>query len=351
MSHVDDLLKQVLDCTSAPEVAAEARRRRDLVKRAARTLPGVLRTYDAGSVGHFTVRAPVRDADCGVVLDRSVYSTLGPDSAAKEGPRPTAAAMKRHLRAASLLDEFDDLAIFHRDRALEVHFNDPLVDHNDADPHVDLIVALSRRAGGLWIPKSMNGSAPSWDASDPEAHTAAFRPADENLKRTRRRAVRLGKVWNARFTEWRFSSFNIAAFGIHALTEPTGVARALLTLLAWAADDMNAHRTADPAGVSGPITLPSSTTRAQAAERLRRAHDRMQDAIDAETEDAAREELNVLFPDHIEPPEGEATERAALADALRSRRGVEVSNRGRLVPTRASRPRHPVPDTRSWRAG
>ncbi|HUB36249.1 MAG TPA: hypothetical protein VL972_05450 [Solirubrobacteraceae bacterium] len=61
------------------DVLSETKDRRNLVKRHARSFPGVLKSFDSGSVAHGTVNKPVSDADCGVVLDRRTYPELGPD--------------------------------------------------------------------------------------------------------------------------------------------------------------------------------------------------------------------------------------------------------------------------------
>jgi hypothetical protein len=90
----------------APEdtVIKEARERRDTSKAAGESFPGALRSYNSGSLAHGTANCPVHqrdkglDADCGVVLDRRAYPTLGPDGGCPEF-RGTSVAAGDHQAA------------------------------------------------------------------------------------------------------------------------------------------------------------------------------------------------------------------------------------------------------------
>jgi hypothetical protein len=72
----------------APEDVAlkEARERRDATRDVADKFGSTNRSFASGSLAHRTANCPVHqrdvglDADCGIVLDRRAYPTLGPDS-------------------------------------------------------------------------------------------------------------------------------------------------------------------------------------------------------------------------------------------------------------------------------
>ena len=61
------------------DVLKEAKERRNLVTKRARSFDGALKSFNSGSVAHGTVNKPVSDADAGIVLDRRTYPELGPD--------------------------------------------------------------------------------------------------------------------------------------------------------------------------------------------------------------------------------------------------------------------------------
>lgn len=319
---LEDILKQL-----APddEVLSEARDRRDLVIRHAKKFPGVRdEAFNSGSVAHGSVTGEVSDADCGVVLNRSIYPWLGPDGD-DDGPKAVAEDMREHLRESAIIEDYEDARFYVDNRAVRVEFNDPFDD--DQDPSVDLILGLERKdAPGLWIPKGMRGSAPSWDASDPEAHTRLFLPDEKALRRTRVRVTRLGKAWNNRFTNWRFSSFNLASLAYWGIEVTMPVDEALAQFFAFSASDL-AHRTFDPAEVSGPIKLP--VLKEQAIKRIEKTARLAQEAYEADSEDAARDALAKLFPSFVQPASAGARSHA-IAKALRS--GITVgSTHGRLA--------------------
>ena len=140
------------------DTLSAARSRRDEVLKAARKYPGTLRTYISGSIAHRTANQDT-DADCGVVLDRRSYPKLGPDGEG-EGPNQIVEDVREFLRDR-LKEDFPNIRFRVTKRAIKISFNEPLED--GSDPSVDLVVALTRKGRGLWIP---NNESQGWDASD-----------------------------------------------------------------------------------------------------------------------------------------------------------------------------------------
>jgi hypothetical protein len=204
-------------------------------------------------------------------------------------------------------------------RAIKITFHEPLAE--GSDPSVDLIVALTRKAGALWIP---NLNRERWDASDPECHTKLLTAEPASLRRLRARVIRLAKAWNKQFANPGLCSFNIAVLALHAVKEGMEVPSGLAEFFAYAGRDLAKRLTPDPAGVSGSIkTLVDRDT---VVGRLNRAAERMRTALDHDNdENAAREALAELFWVHVHPPKG-STSKAAYAAALRQgNAGVTVS--------------------------
>lgn len=162
-SILDDILR---DTVPGGEILEAVRERRDNVLGTAISYSGALRTYTSGSVAHRTANDDT-DADCGVVLDRRHYPNLGPDGG-NEGPAEIVEALRTHLRE-ELKADHPDIAFRLSKRAIRATLNEPLSD--GTDPTVDLILALTRKEGALWIP---NLERPGWDASDPECHTSDY---------------------------------------------------------------------------------------------------------------------------------------------------------------------------------
>lgn len=310
---------RILDQEARPRLAPDdealqaARDRRDLVLSCARRFRGALRTYTSGSVAHKTVNDPVKDADCGLVLDRRTHSDLGPDGN-NTGPLATAEELRDFLRDETWLREVYRHARLRVDRrAIKITVHEPI---NEQDPSIDLIMAVERRNGpGLWIPKAMRTSNPSWSASHPERHTELFRPDDRELRRTRAQVVRFAKAWNARFSQPGFSSFNLSAFAYWGIDQAADMGPTLRRYFEFACRDLKRSLTDDPADVSGPIPV-MADTKEEALNRLRKARDLAVQADEATTEDEAREALNNLLPDQVDPPSHRA-EADRLARELR----------------------------------
>ena len=286
-----------------------ARSRREEVLAAARSYPGALRTYKSGSIAHRTANHDT-DADCGVVLDRRSYPSLGPDGDG-EAPNRIVEDVREFLRER-LKEDHPDIRFRVTKRAIQVSFSEPLDD--GTDPSVDLIVALTRRdEEGLWIP---NNETRDWDASHPEHHTKVLTDDPAGLRRIRARVIRLAKGWNTQFTQPGLCSFNIEALALSAVAEEHDVPDGLAELFRFAASDLKRRLTPDPAGVSRPIKL--LMDRDVVVGRLERAARRMSDALDNDDDkDKVQEAMAGLYPEYISPPVG-STSKEAIASALRS---------------------------------
>ncbi len=318
---LDDVRAQI-----APDdrVLKAARDRLAAVRAAGEAFKGVRRSFRSGSVAHYTANDPVKDADCGAVLDRTVYRDLGPDGA-DVGPREIVEAMRQHLRVI-LVDDFPKISFRLTKRAIKVSFGDPVLD--EQDPTADLIVALTRRdKPGLWIP---NLRSDEWDASDPEAHTRLLEDGYEATGHVLQRAVRLVKAWNGRFSEPALSSFNIEALGLEAITGKMRLAEAVQKLVDHGATSLAKANTMDPARVSGRIRLLAD--REIAVKRLSSAAGHLATAIAAgDAEKAARIALAEVFPDYVTPSAG-VPSKAALAAALSAGgSAVRVGQGGRIT--------------------
>ncbi len=324
MSAADTILDEVR-AQIAPDdrVLKAARERLASVRQAAAGFKGSKRTFRSGSVAHMTANDPVDDADGGMVLDRTVYTSLGPDGD-DVGPEEIVEKVRQHLRE-KLADRFPKIGFRLTKRAIKISFGEPVLD--DQDPTVDLIVALTRRdKPGLWIPQlKKNG----WDASHPEAHTELLEDGYETTGHVLQRAVRLVKVWNRHFSEPALSSFNIEALGLAAIAEKMSLAVATAKLFRHGSASLAEANTKDPAGVSGSIRI--LIDRDVAVRRLGGAAHHCDAAIEAgDDEEAAKTELAEVFPDHVQVPPG-VLSKAALAAALTSgAERVRVGQSGRV---------------------
>ncbi len=142
-----------------------------------------------------------------------------------------------------MLDKYPDATFHVQDRAITMIPNQPLLEGQD--PRVDLILGLDRQgADGIWIPKAMRSSTPGWSPSHPEKHTELFLPPDKAVRATRARATRFGKVWNNRFREPYYSSFNLAAFAYWHLDEAMSLSEGLATYFREAHASLSASQKA-----------------------------------------------------------------------------------------------------------
>ena len=339
MGYTQQVIDEVREkLAPSDETLSAARERRDAVLDAASKYPGTLRTYISGSIAH-RVANDDTDADCGVVLDRRTYPELGPDGEGV-GPKDIVDSVREFVRK-EIKDDYPDVSFRVTKRAIKVSFNDPL--EGGTDPTVDLIVALNRKDGALWIP---NRDTLSWDASDPECHTRLLTAEPATLRRTRARVIRLAKGWNKQYTEPGLSGFNISALALKAVQPGVGVAEALAAFYEFAAADLAEHRTPDPAGVSGPIKV--LIKRETMVKRLGYAAQGLRQALDNDDdEETVRDALADVYHLYVERPPGRSS-RGALADALRTgNAGVGVVSGGLALRTVSAEARA-IKTTRSF---
>lgn len=338
---LDDVRAQL-----APDdaVLKEARKRRDIVRDAAESFEGVLKTYVSGSLAHGTANCPIHqrdkglDADCGVVLDRRVHSSVGPDSPLNQGPDKLVDRVLFHIRP-QLQALYPRAELTVTKRAILVELHEPL--SGGEDPTVDLVVGLRRQGGGLWIP---NTEQHRWDPSDPETHTELLTAEPQSLRVTRARAIRLAKAENKRLDpghEPPLCSFNLEAFGL-MFVEPGGaIPASLLSMFEHGAADLRRRLTPDPAGLSKPIKV---ADRNYAVDRLDHAADQLRQAIDNDDDEwRVRIHLNRLWPDFVASRPGVET-KARTAARLQAGKRLSVTATGGLSATAGT----PLKSTRAF---
>jgi hypothetical protein len=334
-SVLDDILRTI---APGDDTLDAVQNRRDEVLGLVAPYPGALRTYASGSIAHRTANDDT-DADGGVVLNQRWYHELGPDGD-DEGPIDMVENMRAYLRDA-LKDAHPRIAFRLSKRAIRVTYKEPLAD--ETDPTVDLIVALTRKDGALWIP---NLDRPGWDPSDPECHARLMTADPATLRRTGVKIVRLAKAWNRQYTQPGLSPFNITALALACITEGMGVATGLAELFTYAAKDLKQRLTPDPANVSPPIKV--LIDRNSVVLRLEQASQRMEEALAHDDDEmAVREALSSIYWEYVQPPAG-STSKAAFANILRSgNSGVSIS--GGLI--MANPNAHPLKTTRAYGSG
>jgi hypothetical protein len=310
--HANDVLEEIRqEISAADDDLKEARKRRDLVLKAAASFPGTLRTFKSGSVAHGNVNNPVNDADGGMVLDRRVHVELGPDGDGAEGPAEIVDDVRQHVMGI-VRETYPNARSRLIKRAILIRFNEPNTD--GVDPSVDHVVALTRKdADGLWIP---NRDKDGWDASHPEEHTRLLTADGKRLRVHRARVIRLAKAAIKHDSTPALISFNVEALALAQITEVKALAESLLLFFDTAASSIKSGLTEDPAGVSGKIKLPDGMTRERSAKRLRHFADKVQEAIDHGDNRAAVEAaLAELYPDQL--PAAQRSAKAHVADAIR----------------------------------
>lgn len=328
MTYFDELLDHLLGQVQVVETTiTEAKSRRTAVLDAAASFGGVLRTYRSGSLAYGTAITPPPnkatdkgvDGDGGAILNRNIWTMLGPDADQADGPRDVVRQMQDHIRPILRQTYGDDLTVGSTvKRAILVKFNAPL--DTGEDPPVELVVALNRTAGALWIPNlDING----WDPADPVTHSRLINDDPSQALRLRRaRIVRLVKHWNKKHTQAAFSSFHIQALALEVINA-TDVGCQLRTTLQRffekAAASLADGMTEDPAEVSGEFHLENDISRDLAVTRLENAATAIATANgNADDEEAVRKELEKVFHrDTVEAAE-DSRESQALSAGNRS---------------------------------
>lgn len=321
MGHTTDVLNDIRQQIAPEDITLKtAKTRRADAIDAAKAVTGVARGYNSGSVAHGTANSDT-DADGGIVLDRRVWTELGPDGD-DVGPCDVVEEVRSTVRE-TLKETYPNLKTRLSKRAIVLKFHEELP--NGTDPSVDLIVGLQRSAGGLWIP-NLDGD--TWDPSDPICHTELLTADPKSIRVARARVIRLAKAWNVQYSTPGMCSFNIEALALDGITESTDVPTGLAKFFKHAAADVAKRNTPDPAEVSPPIKL--KVDRDVMVSRLRQARDLMDTALENDDDEiAVRTALADLFWTYLDPP-AEASSKAAVAKALRSG-NAGVSMRSGLV--------------------
>ena len=291
-------------------VLKEARKRRDRIRGIVEGNFHTLGSFGSGSLAHGTQNDPLNDADAGVVLDRRVYGGLGPDG---EGPRAMVEEVRGVLRT-ELKEEYPKVSFFTGGhRAIRINFMEP-IQSGGGNFTADLIVAIRRDEGGLYIPDLDDDS---WDPSDPERHVELIVARNKKTDSRFARILRLAKHANAHHGG-TIVSFNVAALGLEAVTEKVSLPEGLALLLRHAADSLDEGLTEDPAGVSGPIKV-NVPRRKDAAKKFKYLAELAEQALeldaDGQTAQAQRNWSKVL-PGAIDPPDDQDL-RSELAAELR----------------------------------
>lgn len=357
MKYLDELLDQVLREVQVDDATvSEAKSRRTAVLDAAAGFDGVLRQYRSGSLAYGTAITPPPnkptdrgvDGDGGIVLKRTVWTTLGPDSSAEQGPSEVVGLVQNRIRPI-LCENHPDLTVGKTTkRAILVKFNEPLA--SGEDPPVELIVAVIRQAGGLWIPNLVDDD---WDPADPVTHAQLINEQPKlSLRRRRARVMRLVKHWNKKMTQPAFSSFHLQALALEVIGDSDVGCQLRTTVQRFfqeAAEALEEAMTEDPAGVSGVFHLENDVTRDLAVERLRAAGAAIEAANgEPDDQELVRAELKKIFhPDTVE----KAVDEHEFAALSRGHGSVSVGAAGsigsRLTPSRSESAKRPA----AWSRG
>jgi hypothetical protein len=152
----------------------------------------------------------------------------------------------------------------------------------------------------LWIPNTRIDA--GWDRAHPERHTELVLAANEATGNVYARTIRLAKHWCGHHGK-PLCSWNLKALALGCIAdEPRRLLDALHVFFSYAATEIAARFTEDPAGVSGAIKLPEGMTRDEAAWRLRAARDKVAEAIEHEQAGRpalAQHALHVVLPEVI----------------------------------------------------
>lgn len=311
MININGLFEQARKRIAVPDrVLKEARKRRDEIRKIVEEEFCALRSFGSGSVAHGTQNDPLNDADGGVVLDRNVYGDLGPDG---EGPCRKVEEVRTILRER-LKEDYPNARFYTGGhRAIRINFMEPIQDEGE-NFTVDLIIAIRRAEGGLWIPDLDNDV---WDASNPERHVELVVERNKKTDSNFARIIRLAKHANARNGK-TICSFNVVALGLQAIKEKVSLPEGLALLLREAADSLSEGLTDDPAGISGPIKV-NVSRRKEASDKFKKLAELAEEALELEAEGQtaqAQRNWSKVLPGAIDPPDDKDL-KAELAEGLR----------------------------------
>jgi hypothetical protein len=330
----DDALGEILREIGVPRpILDEAKRRRDLVLAIAMEHEAARAAYVSGSVAHGTENKPLEDADGGVKVNRrfEAFRRFGPDAPdGGKGPeefiQTFADYVLPRLRERGYPKATVDLT---GNRPIKFEFNEPvdIDDWGPVDPYVDLIVGLTREAGGLWIPNRRRNW---WDAADPEHHTWLMTERDEkplrvlraHVLRLAKRAVKRDDVVAGRTKV--MCSWNLSALALEIVDETKPLSAALMEYFAEASAAISQGLTEDPSpAVDEPIKLPGVTTE-MASLRLAEMAAVIEEARDALSPGGARIALQALYGDEIK--EIRDRERKTINSGFDSRDAAKVAS-------------------------
>lgn len=346
-SPADAALAAILREIAVPRaVLDEAKRRRKVVLEAAMEHEAARAAYVSGSVAHGTENKPLEDADGGVKINRrdEEFRVFGPDAeglgkGSEEFIQMFAEFILPRVRSRGYSNAQLDLT---GNRAIKVEFDAPVeIDEwGPVDPYVDLIIGLTRAAGGLWIP---NRRANWWDPADPEYHTELMTARDPkplrvyraHLLRLSKRAVKRDAKTSGRNKV--MCSWNISALGLGLVDDAAPLAAGLLTFLEGAAASIATALTEDPSpAIDEPIALPDGVTNEIAAGRLSDMAGIVRAAIGAASKQGAMAHLAALFGDEIEAIREREADGMRHATGSRDRAAV-ASTLGLATPLKRTR--------------
>lgn len=293
MNLANEIITEMLAATKpSKEAIDEARARRDLVKDAALVYDGALLFIKSGSLAHHTVSGNVSDADGSLMLDRRIYTDYGPDSAEGLGPEDLVIGVAEVIRDTVKQVYPNVLISTNHKRAIYFRFRQPLEDGQD--PTVDLVIGLNRKdQPGIWIPNLDDNS---WDASDPGKHTALVKARRQSTSHTSSKVVRALKLFSKQWDNELLSSFHWTALMLESYPTRKPIIEGVVDVLNHAANSLEQGDTDDPAGVSGPISIPAGRDRSAVISRIRNAAANLEKAFQVEDDDeAALDEVLKLF--------------------------------------------------------
>ncbi|MET7712973.1 hypothetical protein [Streptomyces sp. NPDC005407] len=336
MTHLHNQFQELLKLIDVEaDVLTATRERLALARKVAAKHPEGRKSYSSGSIPAHTHIQPhsgsVSDGDGGIILNRVKHPSLGPD---RDGEAPHDITDELVAFVAPQIRELYPKARVHKSRrGLKIYFCSPV---DGTDVTVDLIVALQRRDGrGLWIP-DLDKSAASknaWSASDPVGHVELLNSAPDALRRTRRKAIRLLKAWNAQASKPGFSSHNLSVWAYEFITGGIGLVNSVHTVLEQASLRLQEGKpTKDPHGVSPDLKplIPHD----DAERRLRLAAAKLEEAIhDPDNIEAVQQALDYLFPKTM----SEASNGFSAASRVRTTGQLGFAGPSLLIPK-----------TRSW---
>jgi hypothetical protein len=351
MTAVEAILREMLSATEpSKDALEEAEARRDAVFEAARTYEGVYKTIKSGSIAHGTaggIGGIISDADGSVVISRRLYPEYGPDGDGV-GPKGLIEDIADDLRnLVSQLYPNVWVSTNHK-HAIYFRFRDEVDGQN---PTVDLVVALNRKDGGLWIPHMFRDI---WQPSDPETHTLLVKAKREETKGVSTEVVRIAKLYAKQWDPTLLFSFHVTALVLEDLTVGRSLDEGFASLLDYAARTLKYGNTKDPAGVSESLKIPTGRDREKLVRKLAIAAEHMNRAIELDSAndenfDDIVEEMKKVFWRSGERELFEAAAEKAKLDRYIERANSTVATYGASASTvMAASVARPVVSTRAF---